>query len=222
MRKIKFQNENYYHIYNRGVDKRDVFKDKYDYIRFLESIRLFNSVENIRSIYEYNYFKKQFNKELNSQLGVKLQNKSLVEIVCYSLNPNHFHILAKQKEEKGVTRFMQKICSGYTNYFNKKYNRIGSLFQGTFKCVGIKTDSYLIYLSSYINANSEIHKIAKANKWPWSSYLDYLGKREGTLCNKEPILNQLKNLEEYQKLTQEIINNSINIKEEIKKYLLDE
>jgi len=87
---------------------------------------------------------------------------------------------------------------GYANYFNAKSSRSGSLFQGTFQDAHIDTNEYLLWLSGYINGNAEIHKIAKAENYKWCSYLDYLGERNRTLCSKDIILSQFKNLKEYQ------------------------
>ena len=116
---------------------------------------------------------------------------------------------------------MQKLGTSYTKYFNAKYKRSGSLFQGTFKSIPIKTDGYLLQLSCYINGNSEIHKISKAENYKWSSYQDYLGKRDGNLCDKKVILDQFKNIQEYKNLVDIIIKESAQRKDDIKKYLLE-
>jgi len=76
--------------------------------------------------------------------------------------PNHYHLILKQLIDNGISMFMHKLADSYSHYFNKKYERSGSLFEGTYKSIYIKKDSYLFWLSGYINGNSEIHKIAKA------------------------------------------------------------
>jgi len=83
----------------------------------------------------------------------------LVKIISYCLNPNHYHLLLEQKQEKGITSFMHKLGTSYTKYFNAKNNRSGSLFQGSYKSVPIKTDAQLFYISAYINGNPEIHPV---------------------------------------------------------------
>jgi len=191
MRKIKFENGYYYHIYNRGVDKREVFCDKDDYINFLFRLRDFND----ESTFEERVGGRK-EKELNSLAAEAAKELSsfslprLVEIIAYCLNPNHYHLLLKQLTDKGIEKFMHKIGTGYTNNFNKRYSRSGSLFQGRYKSREIKTDAQLLYVSAYINGNPEIHKIAKADKWAYSSYRDYLGKRKGTLANKNIVLKE--------------------------------
>jgi len=221
MRKIVFQSGNYYHIYNRGVDKREVFGDKYDYLRFLESLQYFNSTENIGSLYERNYLTRKLkkaavDKKSDFQLEVGLQGKPLAEIICYCLNPNHFHLLLKQLIEDGIAKFMQKISIGYTKYFNEKYNRSGVLFQGKYKAVEVLSEEQICYISAYINGNAEIHQIAKAENWPWSSCLDYLGKRDGKLCQLKEILREFENVKDYRNYLDDVIKNSKLTKKELK------
>jgi putative transposase len=115
---------------------------------------------------------------------------------------------------------MRKLGTGYTNYFNKKYDRSGSLFQGKFKAIHIDANEYLLWLSGYVNGNAEIHKISKAEDYKWGSYQDYLGLRNGTLCNKEIILSQFKNAEEYKKHTEMVIRES-GKRKDMEKYFIE-
>ena len=201
MRKTIFANGEYYHIYNRGVDKREVFINDDDYIRFITSMREFNVIEPIGSLYEKYLRDKKKNSEENggSTSIVEVEppfstpNSPIVEIVAYCLNPNHYHFILKQLKEGGVSKFMQKLSTSYTMYFNKKYDRSGALFQGRFKSIHIDTNEYLLHLSVYVNKNNFIHGYDGEGDWKYSSYLDYIGKREGRLCNKEVILGQFKN-----------------------------
>ncbi|MDD5031680.1 MAG: transposase [Patescibacteria group bacterium] len=223
MRKFEFQTGEFYHIYNRGVDKREVFLDEKDYIRFLRSMREFNDLEPIGSLYIKKKLKNQSGtlRSLAPLRGAKPLRKPLVEFICYCLNPNHYHFILRQVLNKGISEFMKKLAGGYTCYFNIEYKRSGSLFENTFKAIHIKSDSYFLWLSGYINGNAEIHKIARAENWIWASYLDYMGKRGGTLCNKEIILSQFENKDEYKDLVDTIIKESSQGKEEMKKYLLE-
>jgi len=110
---------------------------------------------------------------------------------------------------------------GYAQYFNYKNKRSGSLFEGTYKAAQIKTDEYLTYLSAYINGNSEIHGLARAEKWLWSSYRDYLNLRPGNLANKEDILGDFKDVRDYKNYVKIVIGESREIKTDIKKYFLE-
>lgn len=192
MRKVTFANGEYYHIYNRGVDKRDVFLDENDYMRFLKNLREFNNnlirEERLRI---QNNLKSEFDSDTESN-----SEEQFAEIIAYCLNSNHYHLILKQNSEKGIEKFMQKIGTGYTNYFNKKYERSGVLFQGKFKAISIDSNEYLLYLSAYVNRNNFIHGYGNNSKeWKYCSAPDYLGKRNGTLCNKGIILDQFKEKE---------------------------
>ncbi|MFC1678327.1 transposase [Patescibacteria group bacterium] len=229
MRKFEFQSGEYYHIFNQGVDKRNVFLDAKDYIRFIRSMREFNRIEPIGSLYtwtrEYEDLSIYGESIQSNPNPLKdsgcLVDYGLVEIVIYALLPNHYHFILKQKRAGGISKFMQKLSMGYTNYFNFKHKRRGYLFQSKFKSIQIKTDEYLIYLSAYINGNPEIHKLSLAHQWPWSSYQDYLKIRNGTMCNKIIILNQFQNVAVYRKYVNIVINSSKQKKDDIKKHLLE-
>jgi len=234
MRKLKFQTGSFYHIYNRGVDKRDIFIDNKDYIRFIRSMREFNITKAIDSLYRLDYSRKKDkakDKEAKLPIGslaspsvdISIGNlaSNPVDIICYCLIYNHFHFILKQLVDNGIEKFMHKLSTGYTKYFNYKHNRSGSLFQGTYKAIQVKTDNYLTYLSGYINGNPEIHKITKAEKWPWSSYRDYLELRSGTLSNKNIILKNFNSVDDYRNYVNIIIKESGQRKDEIKNYLLE-
>jgi len=188
LRTTQFQNEYYYHIYNRGVDKRKVFLDKQDYSRFLISTQEFNQDQPIGGL-------SRILKDpvLREGLDPKI---NLVNIIAYCLNPNHFHLLLKQNTESGISNFMHKIQMGYTNYFNNKYQRSGVLWQGKYKAKEVKSTYGLIKLSVYVNCNAEIHNIAKKEEWPWSSY-----KKQQV----KAILSEFKNIKEYIEFCNELI-----------------
>ena len=134
MRKQSIITGEYYHIYNRGVDKRDIFSDKQDLWRFVES---------------------------KTEIVVKPLSEPLVAIVAYCLNPNHFHFVLKQLVDGGVAKFMQKLQGGYTYYFNVKHSRTGALFQGTFKSQLMGNENYFNKIIGYVNKNYQIHNILR-------------------------------------------------------------
>jgi len=220
MRKFNFQNGQFYHIFNRGVDKRVIFNSSEDYIRFLQGMKAFNDEQPVGSLWLVNKRKEKLVSALVPHQvgeGLKRSPKPLTDIICYSLLPNHFHLILQQKKDAGVSNFLQRLGSGYTSYFNQKNERSGSLFQGTYKAVQVESDEQLLYLSSYINGNPEIHKIAKADKYNWSSYSDYLGLTNYGLCSKKGILKEYKTTEDYREYTAEVIKESGARKEELKK-----
>lgn len=214
-RKVEFINDQYYHVYNRGVEKRDVFLNDSDYLRFLKSLNHFNQEDPVFSLY-WNDIKKK-------NLGVgSLKSKKLVNIVAYCLNPNHFHLLLKQVLEGGISEFMKRLGTGYTGYFNHKHKRSGVLFQGRFKSIHVNSNAYLLYLSAYINENNFIHGYSKNSQiWKYSSYSDYIGKRQGKMCDKNIILDQFdNNFKRYEEFSRE---NALHLKgkKEDEKYLLE-
>jgi hypothetical protein len=190
MRKHKFVIGEYYHIYNRGVDKRKTIMDEYDLNRFLESVEEFNTPDRIGSIYELSFIK--------NKLGTPTtKSKKLVSIIAYCVNPNHFHFLITPLIEKGVEKFMQKI-GGYTRYFNIKYKRNGTLFQGKFKSKHIADNRYLLHLSAYINMNNRDLLGAPTTKLSKSSLEEYTENIKG-ICDTKIVLGQFNNQKEYLK-----------------------
>jgi len=179
MRKIKFVNAAYYHVYNRGVEKRKIFLNQSDYQRFLDSILVFNSIEPLH---------RHFSTNPTAEAKPR-RNDELVKIVAFCLMPNHFHLLLKQENNNGISKYLHKLLTGYTMYFNKRHDRTGVLFQGVFKSKLVNDDPYLLHLSRYIHLNPlEILGVDRANEdavdqslrqYPWSSYRDYVGNK----CN---------------------------------------
>lgn len=201
---------NYYHIYNRGVDKRIVFENHPDYVHFLELISSVNQLEAIGSLYHYNQ---------NKNEEIKEDSKKLVEIIAYSLLPNHFHLLVRESIDGGISKFMQKVSIGYTNRFNIKNKRSGSLFQGKYKSVTVDNEDYLLYLSAYILGNSEIHRICKAGEYNYSNYnIALAGKAR--MFNKY-ILKNFSSIEVYCSYLNDVVKNSKTIKQDKKMYTLE-
>jgi putative transposase len=151
MRKEPLIEGEYYHIYNRGVDKRDIFSDKKDIYRFIESMTEFNQVDVVGSLRD--------SKKMSS--APKALAEPLVAIVVYCLNPNHFHFVLKQLVEGGIAKYMQKLQAGFTSYFNIKNSRTGALFQGTFKSHLMDSENYFNKIIGYVNKNYKIHNIPK-------------------------------------------------------------
>lgn len=195
MRKTAFVEGEYYHVYNRGSDKRVIFSDEYDFARFLQSMKEFNDVEAIGSIFE-NSFKKDKNLALKNN-----KKNCLVNFVAYCLNKNHYHFILEQAADKGIEKFMQRLGNGYTKYYNNKYERSGVLFQGRFKSIHVATNEYLLHLSAYVNLNDRVHKtqlghpMSKLKKTSWDEYVTE--KNYHNFCKKDVVLNQFKNINEY-------------------------
>lgn len=183
MRKTPLVTGEFYHLFNRGVDKRTIFQDQVDLNRFFQSIQEFNTIEPIGSLFE-----NSFNKN-------KTKGDKLVEIIAYCLNPNHFHLLVQQEIDEGISEFMKRLSGGYTQYFNNRHKRTGALFQGKYKSSHIGSDTYLLHVSAYINLNN----LLKGKKFPLSksSWEEYIRQEKKTICNKEIIIEQFKSNSEY-------------------------
>lgn len=195
-RNIIFSEGEYYHVYNRGTEKRNIYTNKSDRDRFLALLYLANGSSPI-------HISNHQGSTLMSLLSIDREN-TLVDIVAYCLMPNHFHLILKEKEENGISRFMQKMTTGYTMYFNKRHDRSGNLFQGKFKAKHIDNDEYFKYLISYIHLNpikiidpkwmeDGIKNKDTSEKYldnfPYSSYLDYIGfnRMENKIINNKAL-----------------------------------
>lgn len=215
MRKTPFATGEYYHIYNRGVDKRTAFLDESDIQRFYESIEKFNAIEPIGSIYENSFVKK-----LGSPTS-KSEQDALVSLVAHCTNPNHFHLILKQETEKGIEKFMQRVGTGYTKYFNNKYKRSGTLFQGKFKSIHVHSNEYLLHLSVYVNLNDKVHRLGSPtsksvrSRSSWGEYLKE-GENASGICEKGIILEQFENKAEYAKFAETTLEDILERRSDLK------
>jgi|SRR3989344_797729 len=213
-RKSPFVVGEYYHLYNRGIDKRNIFSNQKDVNRFFQSMFEFNTLDPIGSIYE-NFFTK------NHQLGDETSKKKLVDFIVYCINPNHYHFIVRQVSERGTEKFMHRLATGYTMYFNEKEKRNGALFQGVFKSIHIDSNEYLLHLSSYVNLNDRVHQLGgETSKLieSISSWGEYIDKRMKGICEKEIILGQFKNIAEYKEFALSSLESIIKRKEELKDF----
>ena len=141
-RKIKFEVDEWYHCYNRGVDKRVIFDNDYDYSRFIKLLYICNHSQSI-------VFRDLLTNIPRGEFFDFPADQSLVDIRAYCLMPNHFHLLLDYKKEGGISFFMQKLLTAYSKYYNSKKKRSGSLFGGNFKATHLNMDEYLQYIYSY-------------------------------------------------------------------------
>lgn len=172
-----FADDSYYHIYNRGVEKRTTFLEEKDYLRFLETLDFYRKTPQPIKLSDHRRLKESI-RQIENQ-------KELVKIFSYCLMPNHFHLLVKQLSDNGISTFMRKISDSYTRYFNTKYSRVGSLFQGKFKAKLIESDEYLLQLSKYIHRNPLPLPMWEVRNYPYSSYNYYLSEEKHPFCDTE-------------------------------------
>ena len=198
-----FEENAFYHVFNRGVEKRKIFLDSKDFKIF---------------IYYLFVYLKPLDDALKKypQLPIRLHARNLsseVELISYCLMPNHFHFLLKQFSRDGISRLMKQVTNAYTEYFNKRYKRTGGLMQGTFKAVKVKTDEQLIHLSRYIHLNPVVGGIVnKIDHYDWSSYGEFITENSMGLCNSSIILNLFNSSDEYKNFVKDQINYALELK----------
>ncbi len=205
-RKISFIPGHYYHIFNRGTEKRKIFLDEKDYRRFLTLLFLCNDTSPLD-------IREHFREIREGRTFDNIKRKILIDIGAYCLMPNHFHLLIKEKTKNGVTNFMRKLSTAYAMYFNKRNERSGNLFQGKFGAQLLDSDEYLKYIFAYTHLNpikliepewkeKGIKNISRAknflNKYAWSSYLSYTSKEKVDLIlNKNAFPKYFVNVKEF-------------------------
>lgn len=144
-RQKNFAPNEWYHCYTRSIDKQTVFRTPKDYERFLETLYLVNGTSSVRRGDLY--------KPSHTDFFELERGDPLVAVGAYCLMPNHFHLLLQEKTEKGISKFMQRLGTGFTKYFNTKYDHIGNVFIGPFRSKHVAEDRYLKHLVQYIHLN---------------------------------------------------------------------
>ena len=166
-----------------------IYNDTRDYKRFLKTV----------SYYQIKGPKPRFSI-FDPKLHLLNPSQKIIDIICYCLMPNHFHLLIRQVEEKGIFEFISKLSNSYTKYFNTRNKRNGPIFQGEFKAVLVESDEQLLHLSRYIHLNPLVNNLTKdLSLYPWTSFLEYIGSTKTNDCEKKIIIGQFRNLSEYQK-----------------------
>lgn len=195
-RKINFSIGEYYHIYNRGTDKRAIFMDDHDYGRFKALLYVCNSIKPVDLNFHF-----QEGRAFLELFEIERED-TLVDIGIYCPMPNHFHLLIREKIEGGIQKFMLKLMTAYAMYFNKRNERTGGLFEGRFKAKHIDSDEYLKYIFAYGHLNPVsiiepkwkevgiVDRVAAQEylkNYTHSSYLDYQGvvRIENKILNRE-------------------------------------
>lgn len=181
---VKIYVENgYYHAYNRGVEKRDIFLDRQDYSVFLHLLKYYlspldkNPEHPLKTVRNYSFVRPLPLANLEKEL----------DLLAFCLMPNHFHFLLKQNTKDGMTKLLRRISTTYSMYFNKRYNRVGTLFQGKYKAALITDDSYLLHLSRYIHLNP-LQIRSDLIEYQYSSYPYYLEEKKAEWLKPDFIL----------------------------------
>jgi putative transposase len=189
IRKIRFRQGGYYHLYNRGANRESIFLDDDDFTSFL--VRL---------------------KQNSSRYSV--------QVIAYCLMPNHFHLLLRQESNVKAGIVVQHTCNGYSQLFNRRHEHQGTLFQGRFDGTEVDKDSYLRHLCRYIHANPVKDGFAtKPELWPYSNYLEWIGKRTGTLVDRNFIIEHFGSGEAYIAYLADYLLNPADLPADLQTYL---
>ena len=184
-RRVSLEDGETYHIFNRGAHKQSIFLEERDFQRFQVLLLLANSHEKMDV---GNTIAKYQGPSLVNLFTNEVSNEKLVDIMAYSLLPNHFHFVLRQSCVEGISTFMRKLCTAYSMYFNLKYGHSGTLFQGRFKSSHVNTDPYFNWIFAYVHINAvalvepkwsekKLENPARAQKfvdgYKYSSYYDF-------------------------------------------------
>jgi len=179
----------YYHVYNRGVEKRVIFSDEHDYKVFIHNLRRYLE-PGFKVVREDPKTKKPILATPNSSFDK-------ISLLAFCLMPNHYHLIVKLKKKEGLTDLMKKVCTNYTGYFNSKYDRVGKLYQGIYKAVPIKSREQFIQVTRYIHLNPlGIVKFSKLQDYPFSSFYYISRNAKKSWLNWEEVLGDM-SLEKY-------------------------
>lgn len=225
IRRPQFVNEEIYHIVTRGVEKRLIFQSQSDYYRGIFSLFEFNDESHVLI---RNRRRARIRAKKNGREQFSANRDLIVEILAFCLMPNHIHLLLRQIKENGISKFMSKFGAGYATYFNKKYSRTGHLFQGRFRAVHIQNNEQLKNGFVYVHTNptgiiepgwkeqgikNPEDVIRFLENYKWSSYLDYIGKRNfPSVTNREFLMQVMGGTDNCKNF----VNNWIRYKGKIK------
>ena len=194
----EYSPDSYYHVYNRGVAKQNIFLDEQDYKTFLSYLKLYLTLIDLQG------------QSLQVSPSKKLKNYSQeLKLLAYCLMPNHFHLFVFQKEDNSMANFLRSLATKYSMYFNRKYKRVGHVFQGRYKAVMVTNENQFIYLSKYIHRNplNILPTGTVLAGYKYSSYPNYLRRFNQAWVDTADILSYFakqRQTESYRKFVEEI------------------
>ena len=221
-RKLVFANDEIYHIFNRGVEKRPIFMDKRELARGIKTLDYYRFANLPLKLSKFLALPESEKSKFIQKVHDK--NQKVVQILSFCLMPNHFHFLLKQKKENGISIFAANFTNSYTKYFNTKHERVGPLFQGAFKAVRIESEEQLMHVSRYIHLNpvsSFLVKPEELEYYLWSSYPEYLGSSLSSIVNKEQVMDLFPSKEKYRQFVMDQVDYAREL-EQIKHLIMEE
>jgi putative transposase len=173
-RAVPFIQGNYYHVYNRGASRQSIFRSDENYLFLLQRVK--------RCVAEWQ-----------------------TTVIAYCLMPNHYHFVLRQDGECPLSSFVQAVFNSYTKAFNKMYRRSGTLFEGPFRALHVAKDEYLVHLCRYVHRNPlEAGLVTSLDDWPYSNYLEWIGRRDGALVDRRFVRGYFASPEEYTRFVVEV------------------
>ena len=197
MGRVPFITNGIYHLYNHGVEDRLITNDRDDSDRFRESLYVFNTVEPVGSMYEY---------EIRNKNEMAKEQDPLVDIIAYCINPNHFHMLVRQRVDGGAGEFLKRVIGGYTWYFNNKNERSGVLMQGRTRARQVHENGYIRYLVPYIDLNNHVHGLpAVLNERVRNSWKEHTEQRSDKITRADDLFRQGVSQSQYAKHAEQTV-----------------
>jgi len=185
-----FAQGHYYHVYNRGAGRGTLFFHAQNYLYCLRLI-----------------------KRHSQRYGIT--------IIAYCLMPNHYHFLLRQESDVPISKFINVLFNAYVQAVNRQQNRSGTLFEGRFRHVCIDREEYLVHLCRYIHLNPvKAGLVESPEDWPYSSYLEWIGQRSGTLKDEDFIRGRFLTPESYQRFVADH-DDEDRARKSMKRYILD-
>ncbi len=179
-----FAENNYYHIYNRGANRNPIFFENDNYLFLLRRLK-------------------------------KYSLKFSIQVIAYCLMPNHYHLLVRQDSHHKVGLCIQHLFNSYTKAVNKRHNRSGTLFEGPYRAIHVDNEAYLLHLCRYIHRNpTEANLVVELENWPYSNYLEWIRKRNGSLYDTNFVNDFFPQPGDYS-----LFVRNTNTTKEVKKYL---
>lgn len=220
-RKVPLVTGEYYHVFNRGVAKNTTFFTPSDYRQALLGLEYYSFEKPRLKLSDFKKLSVGRREEFLASLTV--ENEPLVEVVCFTLMPNHFHFLLKQVRDNGISLFISKFTNSYTKYINTKHKRVGPLFQGIFKAVYIETTEQLLHVSRYIHLNPLVAGLVTEERlqtYPWPSLSYYVNDRN-SFTGKDVVLSNFETGEAYKNFVLDQAEYG-RVLEEIKHVIIDD
>lgn len=220
-RKVPLVIDEIYHVYNRSIAREPIFLHNKHYQRGLNLVNFYRfDKPNLR----FSHYNRLPESQKNEFLKSLKASKKRIKILAYCLMPNHVHFLFKQLIENGIASFMSNFQESYAKYFNIREGRSGALFQSMFKAVRVETDEQLIHVTRYINLNPltsyVIKNIGELENYPWCSFVEYMGKQDFGIVDKEEVLGYFPSIKHLREFTADQVEHQREL-EKIKHLILE-